>query len=409
MDRRTFLKLIGASAAYLSLSGCLPKITANEATSDESENMVRNSGEVQYRILPHGGAKISTIGLGSGALGEAAPGEIDDIIALAAERGINIMDTVMSDFAPAYDIGRALKGRRDKFYLQMHIGAIYPSNVYTRAGNLKEVKEGFEQQLKAFNTDYCDFALLHYIDDLSTYNEVVNGGLLDYAQQLKKDGTVRGIGFSSHSVEIARKFLETGLIDLFMFSINPAYDFGEKNNSVTINTERRALYEEAQKRGAGITVMKAYGGSRLLSNVISPFGKAMTPIQCIHYALERPGVVSCLPGIRNINDLKQALAYYGSTRNERDYSFILGKNRQSMEGVCIYCGHCQPCSAKIDIAMANKYYDLAKVGDNLAKEHYLAMEHTAKECILCGLCEPRCPCHVQIRKRMKETLDYFGK
>jgi predicted aldo/keto reductase-like oxidoreductase len=103
------------------------------------------------------------------------------------------------------------------------------------------------------------------------------------------------------------------LIDLFMFSLNPVYDFVEKDNHVTINAERRALYEEAQKRGAGITVMKPYGGSRLLSKMLSPYGRAMTPVQCIHYALERPAVMACLPGIRNLNDLKEALAYYSST------------------------------------------------------------------------------------------------
>jgi predicted aldo/keto reductase-like oxidoreductase len=186
MDRRDFLKLMGGSTLYLALSGCRFMQADTPQGTSRSEAATRNSGEVQYRILPHGGIKISTIGLGSGSLGESSAAEIADIMSFAAERGINIMDTVMSDFTPAAAIGAALKGRRDKFSLQMHIGAVYPNNVYKRALNLAEAKEGFEQQLKTFNTDYCDFALLHYIDDTSTYDKAVNDGLLDYVQKLKK-------------------------------------------------------------------------------------------------------------------------------------------------------------------------------------------------------------------------------
>ena len=40
------------------------------------------------------------------------------------------------------------------------------------------------------------------------------------------------------------------------------------------------------------------------------------------------------------------------------------------KGKCVYCKHCHPCPAGIDIGLVNKYYDLSRLGDTLAKEHY---------------------------------------
>lgn len=135
----------------------------------------------------------------------------------------------------------------------------------------------------------------------------------------------------------------------------------------------------------------------------------MTAAQCIQYALNRPGVVSCLPGVRNMDDLAAALAYYGALAAERDYSFIAAARHQDMDGVCIYCNHCQPCSYGIDIAAVSKYLDLAKAGDALAKDHYFKLRRTAGDCSQCGACEPRCPFHVNIRDRMREARAYFGR
>lgn len=70
---------------------------------------------------------------------------------------------------------------------------------------------------------------------------------------------------------------------------------------------------------------------------------------------------------------------------------------------------CMPCPAGLDIGLINKYYDLARLGDNLAKDHYMNLEKTAKDCITCGHCNMRCPFKVNQVDRMKEIKEYFGK
>lgn len=408
MNRRDFLKIAGLGAAGI----MLPQLdiqSRRDALTERQVGQAVEAGQVQYRVIPHTQTKVSTIGIGSGQLYESSDEDIQRLFAYAADKGINLVDTVMSDFAPAASIGRAMKGKREKFVTQMHIGVTYPNGTYTRTRSMPDVKKGFEDQLRAFQTDYSDIGLIHYVDEDSDFDNVVNNGLLDYAQQLKQQGVIRHIGFSSHSVAMSNRFLDTGLIDVFMFSINPAYDFVSDNGGMTMDEQRRRLYERAQQMGAAITVMKAYGGGRLLSDGSSPFGRAMTPIQCIQYCLDRPAVVSVLPGVRNMTDFKTALLYYSASPEERSYAAVLGAQAANMEGVCIYCGHCQPCVRSIDIAAVNKFYDLAQSGDALARDHYLKLAHHAGECIQCGQCEGRCPFHVEIRKRMAQASAYFGQ
>lgn len=77
-------------------------------------------------------------------------------------------------------------------------------------------------------------------------------------------------------------------------------------------------------------------------------------------------------------------------------------------GKCVYCKHCPPCPAGLDVALINKYYDLARLGDGLAREHYLTPEKRAGDCVGCGHCHGRCPFHVAQSSRMQEILSYFG-
>ena len=80
-------------------------------------------------------------------------------------------------------------------------------------------------------------------------------------------------------------------------------------------------------------------------------------------------------------------------------------------GQCTYCGHCKPCVANLDIAMINKFYDLATMQPEVpatVQSHYELLEKTAAACIDCHACESRCPFGVKIDERMKKTAELFG-
>ena len=162
----------------------------------------------------------------------------------------------------------------------------------------------------------------------------------------------------------------------------------------------------------GITVMKPYAGGRLFDEQRSPFGVPLTPVQCIHYCLTRPAVASVLAGYDTPEHVEQAVAYETAGEAEKDYASVLARAPRHTfgQGECTYCGHCRPCPVHIDIAMVNKYYDLASMQAEVpasVRAHYEALEHHADECVGCRACESRCPFGVKIADRMAEAVRLF--
>ena len=364
---------------------------------------------MEYRELPHGGEKISVIGLGMGSIHNAGEREIVETLHAAIDAGVNYLDFVPSKVCAFDAYARALRGRRDKVMLQVHIGADYSSGEYGWTTNPAKSIAEFEARLALLGTDYADFGFIHCIDEDADFDKVMNGPVWDWAQKRRDEGVIRHLGFSTHNVGIARRFLATGAMDMGMLSLNPMYDYTDESAYGKGSADdRAALYREFQAAGVGISVMKAFAGGQLLDAQASPFHRALTAYQCVQYALDKPGVLTVLPGIRGRADLEDMLAFLDATPEERDYSVLAEFAPPEVEGSCVYCNHCQPCPEGISIGLANKYYDLARMGDAMAVEHYRNLEHHASDCIQCGHCNNRCPFDVDQMSRMSEMADYFG-
>jgi len=362
---------------------------------------------MEYRTLPHGGEQISVIGLGSGSL-TGTEQEMADVIGAAIDNGINYFDIAPSVQAPLFAYARAFEGRREQIMTQMHFGAVYQSGKYGWTRELDKIKEQLDWQMKLLHTDYTDMGFIHCVDDLEDLDVVMRGGLWDYMKELKAQGTIRHLGFSSHNPDIARRILDTGLIDLFMFSINPSYDYQKGEYAMGEVAQRARLYRDCERMGVGISVMKPFAGGQLLDAKTSLFKRSLTHVQCFQYALDRPAVLTVLPGVRNMEDLKTVLRYVDATAEEKDYSVIGEFTPRDATGVCVYCNHCQPCPMDLDVGLINKYYDLALVGDEMAKGHYWKLPVRADACVKCGHCESRCPFHVKQESRMEEIAAYFS-
>lgn len=363
---------------------------------------------MKYRINKRTGDKISEIGLGSAYLFEAGMDEGVRALHAAYDGGINYYDLAAGDGASFPIFGEAFKGIRDKVMFQIHFGADYSKGTYGWTLNLDTVKRSVDKQLTELHTDYIDYGFIHCQDELSDWKTYQKNGVFRYLEEMRNSGVVRHIGLSSHTPSVIQEILNTGVVDMLMFSVNPAYDYQHGEYAYGGVDERSAVYARCEKDGVGISVMKPFSGGQLLDEKTSPFKTVLTEYQCIRYALDKPGVLTVLPGARDTEDVKRLLAYYDKTEDELDYSVIGTFAPEDASGKCVYCNHCKPCPAGLDIGLINKYYDLARVGDTLAAEHYQTMEKKASDCISCGHCDSRCPFGVKQSGRMKEIEDYFG-
>lgn len=381
---------------------------------------------MRFRKLGKTGLKVSEIGLGGEWLERHNTEEVKAVVDACEKAGINILDCWMSEPNVRSNIGLALKGRREKWMIQGHIGSIWENGQYVRSRELKKVRPAFEDLLTRLQTDYIDLGMIHFIDTVEEFDRVVNGEFMEYVRQLKSEGKIRHIGMSSHNPKTARMAAEHGEIEMILFSINPAFDmmppvtdleeyFAEKydENLRGIAPEREELYKLCEQKQVGITVMKGYAGGRLFHAQTSPFGVALTPVQCLHYALTRPAVASVMVGFDNPQHVAEAVAYESASELEKDYASVLAAapSHAFSTGQCTYCGHCAPCPSKIDIAMVNKLYDLAVMQEEVpptVRAHYGQLGADASDCIGCKGCESRCPFQVPIAERMKKTKELFS-
>ena len=382
---------------------------------------------MRYRQLGKTNLKVSEIGLGCEGFVDHESRYTKSLIDEAEKNGINYIDLYASDPRARQSLGDALQGRREKFYLQAHLCTVWKNNQYERTRKLKEVQTGFADMLNRLQTSYIDVGMIHYVDAVKDWEDIAQGPILSYALELKKAGAIKYLGISSHNPEAALAAIKSGYIDVLMFSVNPCYDLqpGTENcedlwadesyvhKLVNMDSQREQLYNLCQSQGIGISVMKVYGGGDLLAADLSPAGKALTPVQCLHYALTRPAVATIMTGAHTVQELQAALAYETASEEEKDYASALASfPKISWEGHCMYCGHCAPCPKDIDVASVTKFLNLCKAQKTIpetVREHYNLLKHHASECINCQACEKRCPFGVKVTGNMAEAQKLFGK
>lgn len=351
---------------------------------------------MKYNKFKRSGIKVSEISLGAEHIENAPYEQVKRIIDIAVNAGVNYMDLFMGSPDIRDNIGKALKRRRNKMMVAGHLGAVFVDGQYKRTRDMKLVKKFYYDLLERLDTDYIDMLMIHFVDDKEDLKVCIDGGILDFACELKKKGIARMIGISTHVPAIAKEAIETGEMDGIMFSLNPLFDLMPENASiddlfksrellgdgVETNSERHDLYSFCEQKNVGVIVMKTFAGGWLLKDD-SPV--KMSVSQCISYALSKPGVVTAACGCRSVEEYSKTLEYIDANENEKDFAEIY-KSSFNWKGdaKCLYCNHCLPCPEGIDIAGAMRIIDSGGVKPD--------------NCTGCGLCQQRCPFGVPVTK-----------
>ena len=167
---------------------------------------------MEYRVLGNTGLKVSVIGMGCEGFAEDNYQMAQPLFDAAERLGINYFDLYASDPEMRRAVGKALRGRREKFLIQSHLCSVWKNGQYVRSRDLAEVKAAFEEMMSLLGTDYLDVGMIHYCDAMKDWESIVDNGILDYARELKAQGRIRHIGLSSHNPLVAERAVKEGEI-----------------------------------------------------------------------------------------------------------------------------------------------------------------------------------------------------
>ena len=179
---------------------------------------------MNYRRLGKTGLMVSEIGLGGEWLERHNTEECAAVIRRAEELGINILDCWMSEPNVRSNIGKALVGCREKWFIQGHIGSTWQGGQYVRSRDVDRCEEAFQDLLTRLQTDYIDLGMIHFVDTEEDWEKAFYSPYLDYVKGLKEKGTIRHIGMSTHNPAMVKRAVESGVVEMVLFSVNPAFD-----------------------------------------------------------------------------------------------------------------------------------------------------------------------------------------
>ena len=131
------------------------------------------------------GLLVSEIGMGCEGFVGKRDEQVREMVDAMEAGGVNCIDLYTPNPEFRSSLGRALRGRREKFILQAHLCTIWKDGQYKRTRDLDEVKAGFADQLRRLETDHAEIGMIHYVDSLADWETVRTGGVLDYAGELK--------------------------------------------------------------------------------------------------------------------------------------------------------------------------------------------------------------------------------
>jgi len=230
MRRRDFIKASALAAPMLSIFPAdLTSITREAA-----------AGKIEKRSLGRTGEMLSIIGFGGIVVMNATPEESSAAVKLAIDSGINYFDVAPSYGDAEIKLGPALEPYRKDVFLACKTGK------RTKA----EAREELEKSLKNLRTDHFDLYQHHAVTSLEDVNKILGpGGAMETFLEARKEGKIRYIGFSAHSVEAAMALMERFDFDTILFPFNYA----------TWNTGNFGpqVMARAQEKKMGILALKA--------------------------------------------------------------------------------------------------------------------------------------------------------
>ena len=324
-------------------------------------------------ILGRMGLEISRSGFGALPIQRVSFEEAARLLNRALDAGINYIDTARAYSDSEAKIGAGVGNRRNEFFIATK----------THAKTGEALKKDLETSLRELKTDVIDVYQFHN----PGFVPVPGGedGLYDAAVQARREGKIRFIGITQHSIERVFQAVNSGLYDTMEYPFNH------------LSTERdRELVRLCSEKNVGFVAMKALSGG-LVTDARLPFV----------FLRESANVVPS-GGFQKMEELNQIIDMEQNPPVRTDeIDRLIERDRRELSGAfCRSCGYCLPCPADIKIPQANRMMQLLgrAVWQNYVTPEWQREMEKIENCVHCGACAKRCPYGLKPYESMREQL-----
>ena len=183
------------------------------------------------------GIEVTRLGYGALEIKHISENEVNNLLNLVLDSGINFIDTSI-DYGNSEElIGRHISHRRSDFFLASNCGCpvgLEKDHIFTK----DNIVAGINQSLKRMKTDYLDLVQLH--TSLSK-DEFEKDDVIQTLLDIKKEGKVRFIG-SSSTLPFLADHMNMGIFDAFQIPYSG------------LNRKHEKWISNALKSGAGTII-----------------------------------------------------------------------------------------------------------------------------------------------------------
>lgn len=259
------------------------------------------------RRLGRTGIEVGVLGLGTVKLGRnqgvkyprgfAIPDDdaVRELLTLAADLGINLVDTAPSYGSSEERLGQLLPGPRERWVLCTKVGEDFAAGISRHDFSPAAVRESVERSLRRLRTDRLDLVLIH--SDGNDLDIIEHSGALEALAELKREGKLRALGMSTKTLAGGLRAAE--LCDVLMVTWNLA------------DESQVPVIDRCRELGTGVLIKKALASGHAATGG-DPVRAAFAQL------LGHPGVASLVVGTIDPEHLRaNAAAARGALSGDR--------------------------------------------------------------------------------------------